>query len=340
LGFHEGVFLQILILGGTRFLGRHLVEAALAQGHEVTLFHRGQTNPDVFPQLEHIRGDRTRDLAPLRARRWDIVLDTCGYTPRAVHEGAQQLADATEHYTFISTISVYRQPLASGTDETAAASILADHASREEVTLENYGELKVLCEGAVQEVFPGRSLIIRAGLLVGPYDPTDRFPYWIRRIAAGGDVVAPLPATRPVQFIHARDISDWIIRMVEGRRSGVYNATGPARPLSMEALLTTIRETLGTASTLAWVPEGFLLEQGVSPWADLPLWLPSAQNAFMEVSIERAFAAGLSVQPLEQTVREIHEWQTALNGASTQSAGLSREREAAVLTAWKAREKH
>ena len=332
--------MQILILGGTRFLGRHLVEAALAQGHEVTLFHRGHTNPEVFPQLEHIHGDRTRDLSPLHARRWDVVLDTCGYTPRAVLESAQQLSGATEHYTFISTISVYRQPLASGTDETAAVSVLADNAEREEVTLDNYGALKGLCEGAVQEILPGRALIIRAGLLVGPYDPTDRFPYWIQRIAAGGEILAPLPATRRVQFIHARDISDWIIRMVEGRRTGVYNATGPSRPLTMEALLATIRETLGTESTLEWVPERFLLEQGVAPWTELPLWLPSDQNSLMEVSTERALAAGLSVRPLEQTIREIHDWHTTLDGASTRSAGVSREREAAVLHAWKASEKH
>jgi 2'-hydroxyisoflavone reductase len=325
-----------LVIGGTRFLGRHLVDAALAKGHEVTLFHRGRTGPDLYPHLEHLHGDRETDLSALDHRAWDAVLDTCGYTPGPVRASAERLGERVEHYTFISSISVYRSPLASGADEDAPVEVLPDDASPDVFAPERYGALKVLCERAVEDALPGRALLVRAGLLVGPYDPTDRFTYWVRRMRRGGTVLAPGRPDRPVQLIHARDLSDWIVRMVEERRNGVFNATGPAEPLGMGDLLETIWRTAGSAVRTEWLEEEFLLDRGVSPWQDLPLWLPAAENALLEVSIERARRAGLVTRPLERTVQETDAWDAGRSDSGSLAAGLDPDREEEILGAWEA----
>jgi 2'-hydroxyisoflavone reductase len=326
--------MKVLVIGGTRFLGRHLVDAAMARGHEVTLFHRGRTGPDLFPELEHLHGDRERDLSALDGRRWDAVLDTCGYTPGPVRAAAELLRERVEHYTFISSISVYRSPLPSGADEDAPVAALPDDASPEVFAPERYGALKVLCERAVEEAVPGRALLVRAGLLVGPHDPTDRFTYWVRRIRQGGTVLAPGEPGRVVQMIHARDLSDWILRMVEERGAGVFNATGPGEPLPMGELLRTMRATLRSEAALEWVSEEFLLEKGVAPWTDLPLWLPGSQNSLQQVSIEKALRAGLSFMPLERLIRETDEWDLGRPGEGVMAAGMARQREDEVLRAW------
>src|SRR6266542_3549486 len=234
--------MRILILGGTRFLGRHLVDAALAAGHEVTLFTRGKTDPNAYPQLEHISGDRDpkvdggAGLAQLKGRRWDAAIDTSGYVPRVVRAGAEALADAATHYTFVSSISVYRDFFKSGIDETYPTGTLEDE-TVEEITGDTYGPLKALCERAAQEVFPGRALIIRPGLIVGPHDSTDRFTYWVQRIARGGEVLAPTGPHLPLQLIDARDLAQWNVRMVETFADGTFNATGPAEPLTLGEVL-------------------------------------------------------------------------------------------------------
>lgn len=325
--------MRLLVLGGTLFLGRHLVEAALARRHEVTIFTRGRTNPDLFPQVERLLGDRDGDLSALGGRSWDAVVDTSGYVPRVVRVSAELLADAIGRYTFVSSCSVYATLARAGADESAPTATIADETS-EAVDI-HYGALKALCERAAEKALPGRVLAVRAGLIVGPHDPTGRFTYWVHRIARGGDVLAPEPRDQPVQLVDARDLAQWILDMAETRRAGTFNATGPERRLTMEELLETIRATTRSHARLVWAAESFLVEQGVEPWSELPLWLAPETNpddaGFLAVSAERAIAAGLRFRPLADTVFE-----TLVNAETTARAGLDPRREAELLEAWKA----
>jgi 2'-hydroxyisoflavone reductase len=312
------------------------VEAALARGDEVTLFNRGQTNPGLFPDVETLRGDRDGDLSPLRGRSWDAVVDPSARIPRWVRATAELLADAVEHYTFISSGSVYADTSRPGVDESSAVHTVADETVEEITDAETYGALKVLCERAAEERMPGRVLSVRAGLIVGPYDPTGRFTYWVHRIGRAGDVLAPEPRLQPVQFIHARDLAEWILAMADRRQPGVFNATGPEQPLTMDQLLEDCIAATGSDARLVWVDEGFLLENGIEAWSDLPLWLAPEANpgeaAFLAVDVSKAVAAGLRFRPLAETVLE------TLEGAEpTREAGLSPDREGELLEAWKAR---
>lgn len=333
--------MRLLIFGGTLFLGRHVVEAALEQGYTVTLFNRGRTNPGLFPGVERIRGDRTGDLAALRGRAWDAVVDSCGYLPRVARASAAALRDSVEHYTFVSSISVYAAPLARGTREDAPRAEIEESLADEFVP-ERYGALKARCERAVEQELPGRALIVRSGLLVGPHDPTGRLGYWTRRIAEGGDVLAPGDPSRAVQLIHARDMADWILQMAVRRASGTYNVTGPAERLTAASLLERIAALTPGGARLHWVPEGFLLRNGVSPWTELPLWLPEESNGMLDVSIARALDAGLAFRPLDETLREVMEWSSRADtatgvlasGAST-GGGMTRAREWELLEAWR-----
>ncbi|NWF69521.1 MAG: NAD-dependent epimerase/dehydratase family protein [Chloroflexi bacterium] len=338
--------MRILILGGTRFVGRYITEAALTRGHQVTLFNRGQTNSDLFPAAAKVRGDRSSgDYGALQERiaagaRWDAVVDVNGYVPRIVRETAQTLVSAASHYTFISTISVYAQPLARGLDENAPLATLADE-SVEDITGETYGGLKVLCERAVQALFPARTLIIRPGLIVGPQDPTDRFTYWPARAAKGGDMLAPGGGDDPLQCIDARDLAAFTLLMVEKGAAGVYNATGPATTLTMRTLLETCQRAAANDLRLTWVDEVFLQAHDVQMWTHLPLWLPasSESGALHTASIARALAAGLTFRPLIETVRDTMEWDKTRPADAARNAnfGLPPEREAEVLRLWHAR---
>src|SRR5215207_6972979 len=246
--------MDLLILGGTGFLGRHLVEAALGEGHRPTLFNRGLSEPGLFPEVEKLEGDRDGDLSALRGRRWDAVIDTCGYVPRVVEASARLLAEAVDHYTFVSSISVYSDDIALGADEGAPVGELPDPRV-EVVTGETYGGLKALCERAAEEELPGRVLNVRPGLISGPHDPTDRFTYWPRRIAAGGEVLAPDRPERKVQYIDVRDLAAWIVEMAQEQQTGMYNATGPDYELTMGRLLEEC-EAIGDAGVeLVWVSE-------------------------------------------------------------------------------------
>lgn len=328
--------MRILVLGGTLFLGRHLVEAALARGDEVTLFNRGRTNPELFPQVESLRGDRDGDLAALRGRSWDAVIDPSARVPRWVRMTGELLADAVEHYVFISSGSVYADTSRPGVDESAPVHTIADETVEEITDPETYGALKVLCERAAEELMPGRVLSVRAGLIVGPYDPTGRFTYWVHRIGLGGDVLAPEPREQPVQLIHARDLADWILDMAEGRRAGVFNVTGPSEPLTSEELLDACVDATSSDARLVWVGEGFLVDRGVQPWSELPLWLAPSRNpgdaGFLGMDVSRALAAGLRFRPLGETIRD-----TLAGAEPTTEAGLAPERESELLEAWKAR---
>jgi nucleoside-diphosphate-sugar epimerase len=306
---------KILILGGTKFLGRHVVARALAEGHHVTTFTRGTTNPELFPEAEHLHGDRDGGLDALRGGSWDGVVDTSGYVPRIVRQSAELLRDAVERYVFVSTISVYSEP-----EE------LEDPATED--VAEHYGTLKRACERVVEEVYGDRSARVRAGLIVGPYDPTDRFTYWPRRIAAGGDVLAPGDPGAPVQLVDARDLAAWLVRLALDGPGGTFDATGPAEPLTLGGLLERTRVALGSPASLVWVDEQSILDAGVTPWTELPLWLPGGAGELMERDVSAARAAGLTFRPLAETVRDTEVWDRGEPGTRPT---LSREKEAEIL---------
>ncbi len=325
--------MKILILGGTVFVGRHLVEAALNRGHEVTLFNRGQHNTELFPQVEKLRGDRDGDLEALRGRRWDVVIDTSGYVPRVVSASAELLAKAVDYYVFISTISVYPDTVQErNVDENGRLGTLEDETT-EEITGDTYGPLKVLCEQAVERALPGRTLIIRPGLIVGPDDPTDRFTYWPVRVARGGEVLAPRPPDARAQFIDVRDLAEWTIRLAEDEQTGIYNATGPDYPLTMAHVLEESKRVSGSDAHIVWIDEAFLIEHGVEPWTGLPLWIPDAPG-FHDLNVDRAIAAGLTFRPLADTIRDTLAWYAERPEETELRVGLAPAAEQEVLQAW------
>lgn len=326
--------MRLLVIGGTRFLGRAIVDAALEQGHDVTLFNRGQTNPYLYPGLKHIVGDRDGGLAALDGHTWDAVVDTCGYVPRIAGDSARYLSSVLDHYTFISTLSVYADPSQIGIDEDGELGTL-DDPETETITGETYGPLKVLCEEAVTKAMDGRALLVRSGLIVGPHDPTDRFSYWPQRLARGGDVLAPGEPSAPVQFIDVRDIADWVVRATAQRLTGPYNVTGPVEPLRMDHLLATCHTVAGSAATLTWVDEAFLLTNEVVPFMEMPLWVPAEDAGFGAFAIGKAKAAGLRTRPLSETVQATLDWLATRPADHVWRAGLSPEREAELLATWR-----
>jgi 2'-hydroxyisoflavone reductase len=330
--------MKILVIGGTVFLGRALVEAALEKGHRVTLFNRGKSNPDLFPAAEHLIGDRETDLSILEGRRWDVVIDTCGYVPRVVRKSAELLADAVEHYTFISTVSVYADLSTPHNDEHAAVGKIEDE-TIEEVTGETYGPLKALCEQAVIKAVPDRVLVVRPGLIVGPHDPSDRFTYWVQRVSQGGEMLAPEPASMPVEFIDVRDLAEWILLMVETRETGIYNAVGPGRSLTLEQFLNACKMVSGSDACFLWVDGTFLLQNDVQPWSEMPMWLPTEAPEFsgiFAINIEKALSAGLVHRPVEATIGDTLAWVKTRPDGYEMRAGLSGQREEALLRLWKA----
>ncbi len=325
--------MRLLVLGGTAFLGRHTVEAALARGEEVTIFTRGRTNPELFPEAEHLVGDRDGDLDALSGRTWDGVVDTSGYVPRVLRQSAELLRGAVGRYVFVSSISVYAgfsRPF----DEESPLAVLDDPFN--ESVESDYGALKAACEQVVEEVFAARGASVRAGLLVGPYDPTDRFTYWPRRLAEGGDVLAPGDPAAPVQLVDARDLGAWLVELAEHGPGGVFNATGPAEPLTLGELLERANAAVGSDARLVWTDAQRILDADVQPWMELPLWVPGDDWAgFMRAGTGRALAAGLRFRPLEETVRDTLAWSRE---AGEQRPTLTREKERAILAAGRAAE--
>jgi len=334
--------MKLLILGGTVFLGRALVEAALARGHKVTLFNRGQHNPQLFPAVEKLRGDRDPSqaggLKALDGRQWDAAIDTSGYVPGVVRASAERMRDVVQHYTFISSVSVYRDFKLAHADERYPLGILEDP-SVEQITGETYGPLKALCEQAVQQVYAERALIIRPGLIAGPHDTTDRFTYWPVRVARGGEVLAPGKPDMPVQMIDVRDLAEWNIRMVEQKQSGTYNVTGPDYVLTMYKVLHDSQHVTGSDARFTWIPDKVLLERDVTPWIELPLWVPrDAKEGFRHTYIDKAIAAGLTFRPLDETIRDTLAWARTRPADHAWSAGLKPEHERALLALWHARQ--
>ena len=304
--------MRLLVLGGTKFLGRHAVDATLAAGHEVTLFTRGQTHPELFPEAEHLRGDRDGGLGALEGRSWDGVVDTSGFVPRIVRQSAELLRDSVQRYVFVSSISVY-DDFSAPVDESSPVAELDDPSSEE--VLEHYGALKAACEEIVEEAYGDRSARVRAGLIAGPYDATDRFTYWPRRIAAGGDVLCPGYPGAPVQFVDVRDLGAWLVKLALEGPGGVFNATGPAEPLSFVELLDRMRTTIGSDANLVWTDEQRILAADVQPWTELPLWLPGSEHAGMaRADISRALGAGLAFRSLEETVADTLAWDRTVPG--------------------------
>lgn len=304
--------MKILVIGGTRFVGRHIVDAALARGHDVAVFHRGKTGQDIPKEVERIVGERDSNLKPLGGRRWDVVIDTCGYVPRVVGTSAAILADAVDHYIFLSSLSVYCDWSTPGIDETAPVAVLAD--SRiEEVTAETYGALKVLCERVLDREMGGRTTSLRAGPIVGPHDNIQRFIYWVRRVADGGTVLAPGRPERQIQLIDARDLGDWAVRLAESKTPGIFNTVGPDSPLTMREVLETIRRVSGSDARFVWASDEFLKTEGVEPWTDLPFWMPEEGDTlhFFKHDIRKALDAGLTFRPFDETVRDVLAWDRA-----------------------------
>ena len=311
--------MRILILGGTKFLGRAVVDAGLAAGHELTLFNRGETDAALFPEVEQLRGDRDGGLDVLADRAWDAVVDTCGYFPRIVRQSAEALAANVGAYCFISSVSVYGD-LGGVVDEASPVGTL-DDASTEEfgAEFERYGPLKALCENVVQEIYGDRALVIRPGLIVGPHDPSGRFTYWPHRLVRGGDVLAPGPPERVAQFIDVRDLAEWIVRLLEDGHRGVFNATNEGVPWG---------ELLAGAD-VTWATDEFLVAQEVGEWMELPLWIADPAFAGMQLTdVSRAFAAGLRTRPVAETMRD-----TLALAQPVDGVGLTPEREAKLLAA-------
>jgi len=334
--------LRILILGGTGFIGPHQVRYARERGHRLTLFNRGKTNPGLFPDIEQLRGDRDNDLESLKGRTWDAVIDNSATLPRWVRQSAQLLKDSAEFYLFVSSLSVFSDNSIVGLTESSPVGTITDP-TVEEITGETYGPLKALSEQEAESAFPNRSIVVRPGLIVGPGDRSDRFTYWPVRVDRGGEVLAPGEPTDPVQIVDSRDLTEWMIHLIENRSAGVFNATGPEAPMSMAEMIYGIRAVTSARVGFTWIPNTFLEAHQVQPWSDMPVWVPytDEMKGFSTINCSRAISAGLRFRPLAETARDTLEWFKSLPAErqSQLKAGLSPEREREVLEAWRNRAK-
>ena len=337
--------MKLLIIGGTRFLGRHLVLSALAANLEVTLFNRG-TYPSPS-NVESIHGDRNIDLAKLRERRWDVVIDTCGMMPGAVKASAEFLSDSVDLYIYISSQSAYADVSSPGVKENALLKTLTSEQLEEAIRIDRsgstnygnlYGGLKALCEQAAESAMSERVLTVRPGLIVGPDDYTDRFTYWVVRVAQGGEVLAPGRQQKFVQFIDVRDLAEWIVRMAEIKAHGIYNTSGAPETVTMQSLLNECRLVSQSDASFTWVNEDFLLKENVTAWGDMPLWLPEDAaphlRGFMFINSDKAISAGLKYRPLENTLLDTLEWYRTARVNEKLTAGIDSDREVNVLRKW------
>lgn len=334
--------LKILILGGTGFIGPHMVRYAVSRGHEVSIFTRGNSQLDI-PGVEHLIGDRNNDHTELLGRSWDVILDNNAQDYRWVQISTELLKEAAEHYILVSSISAYAiedfgydnwqrmvfDPLIDESYERIQAPegwIYGDSAS--------YGLMKSISEDITHAAFPNRCAIVRPGLIVGPGDPSDRFTYWPVRLDGGGEVLAPGNPNHASQIIDQRDLTEWIIRLAENRVSGDFNATGPNFRLTMSTMLAAIGKVTEADYSLTWIPEPFLEEQNVSPWSDMPVWIPGDPLSY--VSIERALNTGLTFRSIEQTAMDTLLWDKSRTPGerANRNAGLTREREREIISAW------
>ena len=347
--------LDILIIGGTGFTGPEQVNYALARGHRVTLFNRNKTRPDMFKgKVDQLIGDLNADTSALEGKKFDVVIDNPTTAPAWVRNVARYMKGNTGHYIFISTISVYPDNATPNADETAPTTPMPDgldpYTLERQNWLRYYGALKSRSEQEVQNDYPGIFTIIRPGLIVGPLDPSDRFTYWPVRVSRGGEVLAPGAPNDVTQFIDARDLAEWTIRMAEkGPKDGggIYNATGPKAPLAMEQFLNACKDVAKSDARFTWVPWSFLQEQKIRAWRDMPIVVPpdGPTAGFSRRNIDRALAKGLTFRPLEVTIGDTLAWNKTRplseqdRLAAGGVAGISAQREAEVLAAWHAAEK-
>ena len=340
--------MKILIIGGTKFLGWHLADVISDTDVKVTLFNRGNSYAaEEISDVERIHGDRNTDLEKLSGRTWDAVIDTCGYLPQTVGKSAEFLKDKVGQYVFISSGAVYADTRQANYDESAETATLSEKQRKEIAKIdvageinaymlgENYGALKVLCEEAAEKAMPGRVLNVRAGMIVGKFDWTDRFAYWVMRVARGGEVLAPGSPDNPVQMIDARNLSNWIFRMIKNWEFGTYNATSFPYELTFGKMLGEIKRASKSDAAFTWVGEKFLLENNVKPWSDMPFYLPeSDENTrnFMTMNVDKALAKGLEFRSLNETIIDVLNWREKQD--FEMKAGISTEREKELLEKW------
>ena len=339
--------LRILILGGTGFIGPHQVRYALSRGHTITVFNRGRREQDWPGAVEELLGDRdTGYLKSLRGRNWDVCIDNPAMLPFWVRDAGLALHDKVKQYVFISTVSAYAENKTVGADETAPLAKYTgqDAMAETQETLrahmaELYGPLKAVSEHEVQKYFPGNATIVRPGLIAGPGDESDRFTYWPVRLSRGGEILAPGDGSDPIQLIDVRDLAEWTIRLAESRTLGVFNATGPAQPMTLRDMLATIASSLQVSPTITWASTQFLEAQDIQPWGDMPVWVPAEGDSagFAKRSIQRALKAGLTFRALATTSVDTLAWFRQQPDArqATLRAGLTPDRENAALMAWK-----
>ena len=375
--------LRILILGGTGFLGPACTESALARGHTVTHFNSGRTEdrrreagrPSVVPAgVEQLHGNRDpnktaddrrnegksdapkdsnspKGLSQLEGKKWDGVIDTSGFFPRIVKVSAELLAPNVKQYVFISTISVYKSTNVPNFDETAPLATLEDPTTEQMgKDFANYGGGKALCEKAAETAMPGRVANIRPGFIVGPRDTSGRFIYWPVRASLGGVMLVPGSPADPIQIIDVRDLADWVIHCLENNIVGVYNATGPAKELSMKSMVEGTRKGVGSDVSFTWVDNDFLTTHGVKD-GQLPLYAPPTGDTagFHRCNISRALAKGLKFRPIADTAKATFDWYKSLPAdiqprvapQFAQRAGEETwlDTEKHLLEAWRKREK-
>lgn len=323
--------MNILVLGGTKFLGRHFVELALKKGHSLTLFHRGQTNPDLFPEATHIIGDRDKDLQKIKGVHFDAVLDTCCFFPSQLEKVKDNLRGKFDKYVFISSISVFdygAENLSSSFDEDGK--IVSLDIDENEDRPETYGARKFLCEEFVRQHFSNH-FIVRPGLIVGPFDPSYRFPYWADRISEGGKVLCPADSNAPLQFIDVRDLVKWLLDGIENDIRGCFNAVSTRGELTLGEFLETVKETINLKSELVWIPEKYLRDNEVSCWSELPLWVFEESRAFLDIDSAKAQLYGLRFRPIVESIWDTFSWSKYIYRDQFLEKVLSREKEQELL---------
>lgn len=343
--FAENVFvMKILVIGGTKFSGRHLVKSALANNHEVTIFHRGNHSTDELGDVEEIIGDRVFDLDKLENRTWDVCVDMCGYLPQWVESSANALKDSVKKYVFISSISAYDTDVEPNYKEDAKLARLTPEQEKKFAELdakgdvgaadlgEMYGALKTLCEEETAKAFPENHLIIRPGLIVGEYDFTDRWTYWVMRVAKGGEVLSPANPNANVQFIDAKNLMEWLVHLLENDETGVYNAVNKPFDLTFGAMLEEIKKVSESDSTFTWVSDEFMKENRVTPWSDMPVHVPESLEFIRTANIDNALEKGLKIRPLNETISDTLKWRRTID--EDLKAGITRERESELLKKW------
>ena len=331
--------LDILVLGGTGFIGPHEINYALSRGHKVTMFNRGKTAPGMFPNVENLIGDRDDQLGSLKGRKWDAVIDNSGFYPRHVRLSAELLHGNVGKYMFVSSISAYGDALKLEDDEFTAEYAVMDDPTDESDPIygATYGARKALCEQEVSKVFGDDAINVRPGIITGTGDPTERLRHWLRRMVVGNEILVPGQEDLPVQYIDAADMCGWMIRLLEdGSGTGPYNAVGAKEPYRARPLLEGLVKTTGSTSTLTWVDWEWIRAQD-APQANYGPWYGQGPIPFMQVNNDRAMAAGLTFRPIGDTAKEMIAELDQVGEPRYGPGGFDLETEAKLLAKWHAK---